>query len=84
MNLNNNDDGDITARVNALGSTVETLQETVSQTTDDQTENGGGNNNSEGNKMVETMHIMEMVVETIDLISATLAAVKEGVDHYLI
>ena len=28
--LNNNDDSDITSRVNDLGSTIETLQETVS------------------------------------------------------
>ena len=44
--INNNDDGDITARVNALGSTIKTLQDTVSQITDNQTggENHGGNN----------------------------------------
>ena len=47
--LNNNNGGDITARVNYLGSTTETLQETFSRITDDQIENGGGNNNSRGN-----------------------------------
>ena len=47
--LNNNDDGDITARINALGSSIETLQNTVSIITDDQTYNGGGNNHSGGN-----------------------------------
>ena len=35
--LDNNDASDITARVNALGSTIETLQDTVSRITDDQT-----------------------------------------------
>ena len=43
--LNNNDDGDVTARVNALGSNIGTLQNTVSRITDYQTYNGGGNNN---------------------------------------
>ena len=50
MRLNNNNDSDITARVNDLGSTIETLQDTVSQITDYQTDNGVGNNNSGGNK----------------------------------
>ena len=35
--LNNNDDSDITAKVDALGSTIETLQDTGIQITDDQT-----------------------------------------------
>ena len=48
--LNNNDDGDITARVNYLYSNIENLQDTVSQITDNQTDNGGGNNNSGDNK----------------------------------
>ena len=47
--LNNNDDGDITARVNVLGSTIETLQDTGSRITDDQTNNGVGNNNGGNN-----------------------------------
>ena len=51
--LNNNDDGDIRARVNDLVSTIKTLQDTVSQITDNQTDNGGYNNSSGGNKMVE-------------------------------
>ena len=45
--LNNNNDGDITARLNALGSNIETLQDNVSKITDDQIENSGGNNNGE-------------------------------------
>ena len=47
--LNNNDDDDITAIVNDLGSSIETLQDTVSRITDDQKDNGGGNNNNVGN-----------------------------------
>ena len=49
MNLNNNDDGDITARVNALGSTIEYLQVVFIQITDDHTYNGGVNNNGGNN-----------------------------------
>ena len=47
--LNNIDDGDITATVNALVSTIENLQDTVCQITDDQTDNVGGNNNGGNN-----------------------------------
>ena len=34
--------------------------------------------------MVVTMHKMAMVVEIIDLIAATLAEVREDIEHYLI
>ena len=93
--INNNDDGDITARVDYLGSTIETLEDTVSLITDDQTYNGGGkkdggnnieggNNNIGGNNNGGKMHIMEMVAETIDVIAETLEEVREDVNNFLI
>ena len=65
-----------------MSSTIETLQDTVSIITDEQTYNDVGNNNG-GNKnmggkitvesitMVERMHILAMVVEIIYLIAET-------------
>ena len=49
MRLNDNYDGYITARVNALGSTIETLQDNVSWISNGHTENVGRNNNSASN-----------------------------------
>ena len=65
-----------------MSSTIETLQDTVSIITDEQTYNDVGNNNGgnknmggkitvESIKMVERMHILAMVVEIIYLIAAT-------------
>ena len=34
--------------------------------------------------MVETMYIMTMVIEIIDLIAATLAVMLQGVEHLII
>ena len=93
--INNNDDSYIIARVNDLGSIIETLQETVSWITDDPTDNGegnnngennngGGNNNSGRNKNVGKMHTIAMLVEILDLIATTLSAVQEKVDHFII
>ena len=93
--LNNHFDGDITARVNDLGSTIETLEDTLSRITDDQTDNGGGNkdgrNNIGGGKNTIAvsnnggkMHRMKMVAEIKDVIAATLAAMQQYMDKFLI
>ena len=81
--INNNDDSDITAILNVLGSTIDTLQDTVSLITDYHIDNGGGNNNNGGNKNGENLHRMSMVVEIIDLIAATLAKIRENVEYFL-
>ena len=78
-----------------MGSTIETLEDTVSLITDDQTYNGGGkkdggnnieggNNNIGGNNNGGKMHIMEMVAEIIDVIAETLEEVREDVNNFLI
>ena len=78
-----------------MGSTIETLHNTVSQMTDDQIDICGGNNNGVNNNRGCNNKIgvnnngrkirrMEMVVEIIYLIAATLAAVREDVDLFLI
>ena len=67
-----------------MGSTIETLQDTVSRINEDQINNGGGNTNRGGNKMVKKMHRMAVVVEIIDLTAETLESVLEDMDRSII